>query len=96
MAIRKPSSKARPAARAKTKSKPKAKAKASSSDLAVPSNAAMERKLRAEQARWQAEEDLRTLRRAEEIRQQPQRLKQASKLADQEVRALQMIQRQVR
>jgi hypothetical protein len=94
MAIRKPSSKARSAAKAKTKSKPKAKA--SSSDLAVPSNAAMDRKLRAEQAKWQAEEDLRTLRRAEEIRQQPQRLKQASKLADQEVRALQTIQRKVR
>ncbi|MCP9820019.1 hypothetical protein KBZ18_11015 [Synechococcus sp. Cruz-9H2] len=90
MAIRKPRSKARSAAKAKTK------AKASSSDLAVPSNAAMERKLRAEQARWQAEEDLRTLRRAEEIRQQPQRLKQASRLADQEVRALQAIQRKVR
>lgn len=94
MAMRKPSSKARSAAKAKTK--PKTKAKASSSDLAVPSNAAMDRKLRAEQAKWQAEEDLRTLRRAEEIRQQPQRLKQASKLADQEVRALQAIQRKVR
>ncbi|MCP9841820.1 hypothetical protein KBY93_14435 [Synechococcus sp. J7-Johnson] len=91
MAIRKPSSKARSAAKAKTRSKPKAKA--SSSELAMPSNAAMDRKLRAEQAKWQAEEDLRTLRRAEEIRQQPQRLKQASKLADQEVRALQAIKR---
>ncbi|MCP9826106.1 hypothetical protein [Synechococcus sp. EJ6-Ellesmere] len=92
MAIRKASNKARSASKTKTK----AKAKASSSDLAVPSNGAMDRKLRAEQARWQAEEDLRTLRRAEEIRQQPQRLKQASKLADQEVRALQAIQRKVR
>ncbi len=85
MAIQKPSSKAR----AKTKTR------ASSAALAVPSSAAMDRKLRAEQAKWQAEEDLRTLRRAEEIRQQPQRLKQASRLADQELRALQAIKRKV-
>lgn len=56
MAIRKPSSKDRSAAKAKTKTK----TKTSSSDLAVPSNAAMDRKLRAEQAKWQAEEGMRS------------------------------------
>jgi hypothetical protein len=90
VAIRKPSSQAKP--KAKTKNKPKA----SGSEVAVPTAIALTRAQRAEQARWQAEDDLRTLRRAEEIRQQPQRLKQASRLADQEVRALQAIQRKVR
>lgn len=64
--------------------------------VAVPTSISLTRAQRAEQARWQAEDDLRTLRRAEEIRQQPQRLKQASRLADQEVRALQAIQHKVR
>ncbi len=90
MAIRKASSKAKP--KAKTRANPSV----SGSEVALPSAAALTRAQRAEQARWQAEEDLRTLRRAEEIRQQSKRLKQASRLADQEVRALQAIQRKVR
>jgi hypothetical protein len=91
VAVRKPNSKAKP----QMKARPRVKVGASSAELTMPSSAAMDRKLRAEQAKWQAEDDLRTLRRAEEIRQQPQRLKQASRLADQEVRALQAIKRRV-
>lgn len=42
----------------------------------------------AEQKRWQAEEDLRTLRRAEEVRADRSRVAAAKKMADKEIRAL--------
>ncbi|MGE0289515.1 MAG: hypothetical protein AB7I42_26000 [Bradyrhizobium sp.] len=41
--------------------------------------------------RWQAEEDLRTLRRAEEIRADKSRVAMAQKMATQEVKALQRV-----
>jgi len=42
----------------------------------------------AEHRRWQAEEDLRTLRRAEEIRADKSRVAMAQKVASQELKAL--------
>lgn len=44
-----------------------------------------------EQRRWQAEDDLRTLRRAEEIRADKSRVAMAQKMATQEVKALQRV-----
>ena len=45
----------------------------------------------AEQRRWQGEDDLRTLRRAEEIRADPTRVRQAQRIATQEMKALQRV-----
>lgn len=44
-----------------------------------------------EQRRWQAEDDLRTLRRAEEIRADKSRVAMAQKMATQELKALQRV-----
>ncbi len=45
----------------------------------------------ADHRRWQAEEDLRTLRRAEEIRADKSRVAMAQKMATQELKALQRV-----
>lgn len=45
----------------------------------------------AEQRRWQAEDDLRTLRRAEEIRADAARVRQAQRIATQEMKALERV-----
>lgn len=44
-----------------------------------------------EEARWRAESDLRTLRQAEEIRRDRSRLQMASRIAAEEMQALQSI-----
>lgn len=44
-----------------------------------------------EQRRWQAEEDMRTLRRAEEIRADKTRVAMAQKMAAKELKALQRV-----
>jgi len=54
-------------------------------------SAAERRKLAQEEARWRAESDLRTLRQAEEIRQDPARLKRAATMAAEEMKALQAV-----
>lgn len=54
-------------------------------------SAAERRKQAQQEARWQAESDLRTLRQADEIRRDPSRLKQAASMAAQEMRALQAV-----
>jgi hypothetical protein len=54
-------------------------------------SAAEQRKLAQEEARWQAESDLRTLRQAEEIRQDPARLERAATMAAEEMQALQAV-----
>ena len=60
--------------------------------MAVPRiTAAERRRIAAEEARWRAESDLRTLRQAEEIRRDNARLQRASKVAAEEMRALQAI-----
>ena len=41
-----------------------------------------------EEKRWRAEDDLRTLRRAEEVRSDPSRVKMAKQMAAEEMRAL--------
>lgn len=49
------------------------------------------RRLAQEEARWRAESDLRTLRQAEEIRRDRSRLQMASRIAAEEMKALQAI-----
>jgi hypothetical protein len=58
-------------------------------DGVTPLRQALE--LAQEEARWQAESDLRTLRQAEEIRRDPARLKRAATMADEEMKALQAV-----
>jgi hypothetical protein len=55
------------------------------------SSAAEQRKLAREEVRWRAESDLRILRQAEEIRQDPGRLKRAATMAAEEMKALQAV-----
>ena len=65
-------------------------AKAAATQL--PGVSAAERRSQAqEEARWQAESDLRTLRQAEEIRRDPSRLKRAATMAAEEMKALQAV-----
>ncbi len=42
----------------------------------------------AEDKKWEAEDDLRTLRRAKEIQDSPSRVKAATKVAEEEIKAL--------
>ena len=55
------------------------------------STAAERRRMAREEARWRAESDLRTLRAADEIRRDKQRLNQAAGCAAEEMRALKAI-----
>lgn len=59
---------------------------------AIPAITAGERRKMAQQeAKWQAESDLRTLRQAEEIRRDSTRLQRASRVAAEEMQALQAV-----
>jgi hypothetical protein len=75
--------------------KPRRQARRTTAADAAPQlpgiSAAERRKLAQEEARWRAESDLRTLRQAEEIRQDPARLKRAATMADEEMKALQAV-----
>jgi len=75
--------------------KPRRTSRRSSASAAAPQmpgvSAAERRKLDQEEARWRAESDLRTLRQAEEIRQDPARLKRAATMAAEEMKALQSV-----
>jgi|GEM_PF-1744424 len=55
----------------------------------------MSRQARTQEARWRAESDLRTLREAEQIRVDRQRLRNATRMADAELKALQAVRRRV-
>jgi|GEM_PF-3395390 len=85
--------------KASAKAKPKTKAKplsgSSGPEVSVPSQSTLSRQQRAEQQRLQAEDDLRTLRRAEEIRSQPSRLKVVQKIATEEMQALEKIKKRI-
>lgn len=48
---------------------------------------------KADQARWQAEDDLRTMQRMGEIKSSPQRVRQVEKLIQQQAKAVQQIKR---
>ena len=61
--------------------------------LVVPSAEQLSRESRAQEARWRAESDLRTLREAEQIRADQKRLRNATQLAAAEVSALQAIRK---
>ena len=61
--------------------------------LVVPSAEQLSRESRAQEARWRAESDLRTLREAEQIRADQRRLRNATQLAAAEVSALQAIRK---
>ncbi|MFT5340026.1 MAG: hypothetical protein ACI9IO_001779 [Cyanobium sp.] len=61
--------------------------------LVVPSAEQLSRESRAQEARWRAESDLRTLREAEQIRSDQKRLRNATQLAAAEVSALQAIRK---
>jgi hypothetical protein len=75
--------------------KPRRQARRNTAANAAPQlsgiSAAERRKLAQEEARWRAESDLRTLRQAEEIRQDPARLKRAATMAAEEMKALQAV-----
>lgn len=61
-------------------------------DKALPGISAAERKRMAQQeAKWQAESDLRILREAEQIRRDRTRLQRAATIAAEEMRALQAV-----
>ena len=76
-------------------SKPRRTSRGSSAKAAAPPlpgiSAAERRSQAQEEARWRAESDLRTLRQAEEIRRDPNRLKRAATMAAEEMRALQAV-----
>jgi galactokinase len=76
-------------------SKPRRTTRGSSAKAAAPPlpgiSAAERRSQAQEEARWRAESDLRTLRQAEEIRRDPNRLKRAATMAAEEMRALQAV-----
>jgi hypothetical protein len=61
--------------------------------MVVPSAEQLSRESRAQEARWRAESDLRTLREAEQIRADQNRLRNATQLAAAEVSALQAIRK---
>ncbi len=92
-AARKSPSKATAKVMPKTKAKPVSSS--SGPEVAVPSQSTLSRQQSAEQQRWQAEDDLRTLRRAEEIRAQPTRLKVVVKIATEEMQALEKIKKRI-
>jgi hypothetical protein len=75
--------------------KPRRTSRRSTASAAAPQmpgvSAAERCKLAQEEARWRAESDLRTLRQAEEIRQDPARLKRAATMAAEEMKALQAV-----
>ncbi|MFN4866960.1 MAG: hypothetical protein ACK5GZ_11670 [Cyanobium sp.] len=79
----------------KTSGKPRRSSRGSSAPVAAPQlpgiSAAERKKLAQEEARWRAENDLRTLRQAEEIRRDPGRLKRAATMAAEEMKALQAV-----
>ncbi len=81
------------AARRQGKPKPAAKAKPAAKRKAPAAkvNPVPAARILKDEARWQAEDDLRTLRRAEEIRASKDRLKKAQAIADAELKALQAI-----
>jgi hypothetical protein len=64
----------------------------SASGLALPTPERLSREARAQEARWRAESDLRTLREAEQIRADRRRLRSATQMAAAEMRALQAVQ----
>ena len=76
-------------------SKPRRTTRGSSAKAAAPPlpgiSAAERRSQAQEEARWRAESDLRTLRQAEEIRRDPNRLKRAATMAAEEMKALQAV-----
>ncbi len=92
MATRKPTSTSKAKPKAK---KPSRMSSSTGPEVAVPSNATLSRQEGAERVRWQAEDDLRTLRRAEEIRSQPSRLKVVQKIATEEMQALEKIKKRI-
>lgn len=65
------------------------------SDLALPSSKELEREARKREVQWRTESDLRTLREAEQIRADPGRLRNVTRMARAEAKALQKIQNQV-
>ena len=64
--------------------------------LAVPTASRLSREAREQEARWRAESDLRTLREAEQIRADRQRLGNATRMAKAELKALEAITRRVK
>ncbi|WP_216915392.1 MULTISPECIES: hypothetical protein [unclassified Synechococcus] len=62
----------------------------------MPTASMLSRQARAQEARWRAESDLRTLREAEQIRADRQRLGNATRMAKAELKALEAITRRVK
>lgn len=63
-------------------------------ELALPSSKELEREARKREAQWRAESDLRTLWEAEAIRADRARLRNVTRIAQAEAKALQRIQSQ--
>lgn len=66
---------------------------AAASALPVPTADALSRQARKQEAQWRAEADLRTLREAEQIRADRARLRNATQMANAELKALEAITR---
>ena len=66
---------------------------ATASALPVPTADALSRQARKQEAQWRAEADLRTLREAEQIRADQARLRNATQMANAELKALEAITR---
>ena len=90
MATRRATSSKRASQRKAGTSKGKA---AATPALPVPTADALSRQARKQEAQWRAEADLRTLREAEQIRADQARLRNATQMANAELKALEAITR---
>lgn len=63
----------------------------SKNDAVMRMTAAEKRKMDEENAKWQAQDDLRILRASQEIQSDPERIKRAKALIDQEMQALKSV-----
>ena len=90
MASRRATSSRRASQRKAATSKGKA---AATPALPVPTADALSRQARKQEAQWRAEADLRTLREAEQIRADQARLRNATQMANAELKALEAITR---
>ena len=91
-ASKKPAAKpgAKPAAK---KPAPKGVGKVSSGPVPAMETPALRKKMQEEEAKWRAESDLRTLQEAEQIRADRNRLGNAKRVADAQLKALDSISR---
>jgi hypothetical protein len=82
----------KPATKKPATKKPAAKRKPTATRVnTIGMTAAEARRMKEQEAKWQAQEDLRILRNSQEILVDPQRMKRAQALADEEMKALKAV-----